>query len=125
MSSGPTALFREGLDAGELRYQVCDTCGAAFHRPRVVCPTCGSPEYRWRESRGVGTVYSVTVVERPPEGFEGPCPVVLVDLDEGFRMVGRVGGAVVAIGARVQLEHGLLPLVSFVADTSDEDGIVL
>lgn len=80
----------------ELAYQV-DGDGRAVFRPRVAAGG------RWRVSAGLGTVYSTTVVR--PRGGE-PYNIVLVDLDEGFRMMSAVVGVApeaVEIGARVRL----------------------
>ena len=77
-------------------------------RPRV-----GPTE--WRVSAGEGTVYAATVMR--PRGGE-PRGLVLVDLDEGFRMMSRVVGVApeaVAVGARVRLawEDGDPPVPVF------------
>lgn len=64
-------------------------------RPRV------GDGLQWRVSAGRGTVYAVTVVH--PRGGEA-YNIVLVDLDEGFRMMSAVTGAEPAvIGARVEV----------------------
>ena len=58
----------------------------------------------WRESAALGNVYAATTLyERGQE----PRNVVLVDLDEGFRMMTTVHGLAeetVPIGLRVRLE---------------------
>jgi hypothetical protein len=57
----------------------------------------------WRVSAGLGTVYATTVAR--PRGGEA-YNLVLVDLDEGFRMMSRVVGVepeAVEIGARVRV----------------------
>lgn len=77
----------------ELAYQV-DADG------RPVWPPRAGP-YAWRVSAGRGTVHSASVVH--PRG-EDPYNVVLVDVEEGFRMMGRVAGVVdVAIGTAVRV----------------------
>ena len=103
---GPTEQFWSALELGQLMYQRCADCGRAFHRPRLVCPICGSSKWEWRESRGRGSVYSVTTVERSAPAFrdEAPFQVALVDMEEGFRAFGRVVGAAVAIGDSVEFE---------------------
>lgn len=65
-------------------------------RPRVGPMT-------WRVSAGRGTVYATTVMRR--RGAE-PENLVLVDLDEGFRMMSRVVGPApedVVVGLRVRV----------------------
>ena len=57
----------------------------------------------WRTSAGLGTVYATTVAH--PRGEE-PYNVVLVDVDEGFRVMSRVEGLAagdVRIGMRVRV----------------------
>jgi hypothetical protein len=66
----------------------------------------------WRASAGRGTVYASTVLA--PRG-EPSYAVVLVDLDEGYRMMSRVEESKVAIDDRVAVEvfmtdHEPLPL---------------
>lgn len=98
----PHRGYTERLATGAVPFQSCDRCRAAVFPPRVLCPACGATELRWNRSAGLGTVYSVSVLfprERPPY------PVVLVDLDEGFRMMSTVTGVPaeeVRIGARVR-----------------------
>jgi hypothetical protein len=88
-------VYAEHCRRQQLAYQV-DADGRPVFRPRV-------GHERWQVSAGRGTVYSTTVV-RPRES--APYGVVLVDLDEGFRMMSRVVGVApedVTIGMRVQL----------------------
>lgn len=89
--------------AGELRFQRCRGCGVAVFYPRVACPACGGPDLAWEVAAGTGTVYATTTMAARDEDAYN---VVLVDLDEGFRMMSRVDGVPsreVEIGARVEL----------------------
>jgi hypothetical protein len=95
LERAPAEIFAEHCRRRELAYQV-DGDGRPVFRPRV-----GFEE--WRVSAGRGTVYATTVVRRRDAA---PHNVVLVDLDEGFRMMSRVVGVApedVRIGARVVL----------------------
>ena len=105
---GPTAVFWEALGEGRLLLQRCTTCGTTFHRPRLVCPSCGSTAWRWIESAGAGQVYSATTVMRAVGAFreEAPYELVLVDLDEGARVFGRVARGQPAIGGQVRFVLG-------------------
>ena len=97
----PASVFTEHAAAGRLAYQVAQD-GTTVFPPRLVAPGSGGPLH-WRESAGAGTVYATTVVRRRGEE---PRNIVLVDLDEGFRMMSRVEGVApeeVAIGMRVQV----------------------
>ena len=100
----PVAAYRRHLENGKLAYQRCADCSAAVFYPRVLCPVCGSGALEWRESAGRGTVYATTAVH---SRNHDPRNVVLVDLDEGFRMMSRVESVPaeeVEIGARVSFE---------------------
>ena len=99
----PMAVYEQHLARGELAYQYSLAARRAVFYPRVVCPFTGSSELEWRVSRGEGTVYSATIVSQRNQPDH--C-VVLVDLDEGFRMLSRIVGTAaseVRIGARVKL----------------------
>lgn len=79
----PIETYREGLRAGRLRYQRCETCTSAVFFPRVVCPHCGSDRLDWLDSEGTGRIYSTTTTR----SRSGDYNVSLIDLDEGFRMM--------------------------------------
>jgi uncharacterized OB-fold protein len=103
-AEAPVVTYRRHLENGKLAYQRCAGCSAAVFYPRVLCPVCGSGALHWRESSGRGTVYATTAVH---SRNRDPRNVVLVDLDEGFRMMSRVEGVPageVEIGARVRFE---------------------
>jgi uncharacterized protein len=95
--------FWEGTAAGELRIQVCRSCGAPRFPPTVMCPECQSTDRSWRAVSGRGTIWSFVVVHPPvlPAYVPYvPFPVVTVTLAEGpsLRMVGNLvtapGGAI-------------------------------
>jgi uncharacterized OB-fold protein/acyl dehydratase len=96
----------EGIAQGELRIQRCKDCGTLRHPPRPMCGSCQSIAWDWIVSQGAGTVHSYVVLHHPPvPGYEYPLPVVLVDLDEGTRLVANVTGCApseIRIGMRVQ-----------------------
>ncbi len=96
----------DGIAAGELRIQRCKDCGTLRHPPRPMCGKCQSIAWDWAVSQGAGTVYSYVVLHHPPvPGYEYPLPVVLVDLDEGTRLVANIAGCApgdIRIGMRVQ-----------------------
>ncbi|MGZ4270064.1 MAG: Zn-ribbon domain-containing OB-fold protein [Solirubrobacteraceae bacterium] len=101
MAPSPAAVFSDHAGRGELAYQVAPD-GTAVFPPRLAQPGTGAP-LEWRVSAGAGTVYATTVVRRRDAE---PRSLVLVDLDEGFRMMSRVEGVApedVAIGQRVQV----------------------
>jgi uncharacterized OB-fold protein len=71
--------------------------------PRLLCPGSGDADLEFVEVSGQGVVYSTTVVRRSAnEG--GDYNMVIVDLDDGPRMLSRVMGVApedVKIGLRV------------------------
>ena len=86
-----TAFFWEGTAAGELRIQQCNACGALRHPPGPACPACGALDRGYVTACGRGTVFSYVVHRHPPvPGRELPILLVLVDLEEGVRMVGEL-----------------------------------
>ena len=94
---------------GELRIQRCASCGALRHPPGPSCPACHAHTRDFLVASGRGTVHSYVVHRHPPvPGREVPFVLVLVDLEEGVRMVGELLDASpdfgVEIGAPVQVE---------------------
>ncbi len=80
--------FREGCRAGELRLQCCDACGRFQFYPRIICSHCGDHRLAWRVVSGRGRIASFTIVRRGiSEAYPAPYVVVLVDLEEGPRMM--------------------------------------
>src|ERR671917_724553 len=118
----PAEVYRRHLESGLLGFQRCAGCGAAVFYPRVLCPVCGASGLTWEISSGLGVVYATTAVYRR-EG--APYNVVLVDLEEGFRMMSRVAGVPaedVEIGMRVTLRvdrEGDDPVPVFVPEGED------
>jgi uncharacterized OB-fold protein len=91
--SPDTAFFWDGLRAGQLRIQRCESCGRLRHPPGPACPACGSLDQSFVVSSGVGTVFSYAVHHHPAvPGRTTPFVVVLVELDEGVRMLGQLHG---------------------------------
>lgn len=99
MEMSPAEQWLARCRAGVLTFQWDPVAHAPVFYPRVACPGTGAtPE--WRESAGLGTVYSTATV-RPRDGE--PFDVSLIDLDEGFRMMSRVEADRVTIGMRVRV----------------------
>lgn len=85
---GPEQYYRQMLEQGQFMIQRCKRTGRAVFYPRAISPY-GGGELRWEVASGKGTVYSVTVVRRREE-LGGDYNVVLVDLDEGVRLMSTV-----------------------------------
>ncbi|MCW5576799.1 MAG: OB-fold domain-containing protein [Burkholderiales bacterium] len=83
----PLGTYVEHLKKGELAYQVCKDDNKPFFYPRAVAPETGSGNLEWKVSKGLGTVYTTTVVHYKGET---PLNVAMIDMDEGFRLMSRV-----------------------------------
>jgi uncharacterized OB-fold protein len=111
--TGYAAEFYAHCAQGELRFQRCDAAGCRRwrHPPRVACPECGAEAWPWQPSTGRGTLHSWTVTHQAlAPGFADDLPyaVVVVELEEGVRLVSALRG--VALDA---LELGLPLEVAF------------
>jgi uncharacterized OB-fold protein len=103
-----TAPFWAATARHELTRPVCDSCGRSFFIPQYLCTHCGSEDWKYQGSDGLGTVASYTVVHRAPDPrFETPYVVALVDLEnEGWSLMTNivgVDGEEVEIGMPVEV----------------------
>lgn len=122
VGASPLARFRDHLQRGELAYQFDAVSNQPVFFPRVMAPGTGHA-LEWRVSVGKGTVHAVTVIS--PRG-ESPYNVVLVDMDEGFRLMSRVEEVpadAVRIGMRVRSrvrtpDDGTAPYPVFVPEAA-------
>src|SRR5271154_2066791 len=89
--SDDTRFFWDGAAAGKLLIQRCTNCFEPRHPPGPACPRCHSLEWDATEVSGRGTVYSYAIHVYPPmPGFSDPPVVILVELEEGVRMVSNL-----------------------------------
>ena len=123
-SANPHAeAFWQNVQEGRLTFSRCcaDQCGAPQFPPKPRCDVCGSEQTETRTATGTGTIFSITVVHRPPSDAlrkHAPYGIALVDLDEGFRMMAHADPDL-AIGARVRASYvpfGDRTVPRFVAD---------
>ena len=109
VTTSPFGEYQKYLSEGKLADQESASGKAVFY-PRVCAPGTGEA-LTWKISKGMGEVYSTTVIYKKDVK---PYNVALINLDEGFRMMSRVEGIApeaVKIGMRVK----------FIA-AKDEDG---
>jgi len=109
----PTELdlefFEAAVRGGALHVQRCDDCGDHHHPPRMYCPSCFSGAYSFSEVSGRGTVYGHTVSHYTTEKAwkdQLPYLTIVVELDEGPRLVGTARGiepGEVALGQSVRV----------------------
>ncbi|WP_370625484.1 Zn-ribbon domain-containing OB-fold protein [Polynucleobacter sp. Latsch14-2] len=100
VTTSPFGEYQKYLTEGKLAYQESASGKAVFY-PRVCAPGTGEA-LTWKISKGLGEVYSTTVIYKKDVQ---PYNVALINLDEGFRMMSRVEGIApeaVKIGMRVK-----------------------
>lgn len=104
-----SAALWAGLGRGELLLQHCLDCGDVQYYQQAMCRRCLSEHIEHRAASGRGTVHAFSVVHRAPgPAFRADTPyaVLLVELEEGPRMISSLVGAdpaSVQIGMAVEL----------------------
>lgn len=94
----PTALTKPYWDAaaeGRLLLQYCNDCVRPIMYPKPYCPFCLGEDLSFRQSAGLGSVYTFTIQERgAPSGFKQRVPYVLgiIALDEGVQLMSNIVG---------------------------------
>ncbi len=86
-----------------IRYQRCKSCSRVQYFRRDFCVACGAADLAEQTASGEGTVYATSLVCRaatPETKAHVPYNIVLVDTDEGFRMMAH-GDNDLVIGDRV------------------------
>jgi len=86
----------------------CPHCSAKIFPPRDVCPECGGEAKEPYRFSGRGSVYSYTVMNNAPAGFEESLPytIALVQLEEGPTVTAQLtdlGEQPVEIGMPVEM----------------------
>jgi uncharacterized OB-fold protein len=86
-------------------YEACSSCGKVQYFRRGFCAACGGTEITEKRASGKGTIYATSIVTRAATAetrAHVPYNIVLVDTEEGFRMMAHganhlaIGDAVVA-----------------------------
>ncbi|MFN2614752.1 MAG: Zn-ribbon domain-containing OB-fold protein [Actinomycetota bacterium] len=88
-----SAPFWDAAARGRLVIQACAACTAVRHPPQPMCPRCRSFDTGWVQASGRGRVWSWIVCHPPVlPAFEDKVPynVVVVELEEGVRMIGNL-----------------------------------
>lgn len=114
-----TAPFWKAAAEHRLVAPRCNRTGRYFFPPERCVPGTDSTDWDYAESCGRGTVYTFSVVHRPPSpDFETPYILAVVDLDEGWPMLTNVVDCPperIEVGMPVQvtfidIEGGSLPV---------------
>ena len=86
-------------------YQSCESCGTTQYFRRAFCAACGAAGVVEKRASGEGRVYATSLVCRAATAetrAHVPYNIVLVDTEEGFRMMAhgttdlKIGDAVAA-----------------------------
>lgn len=102
------SFFWEGAAKGQLLIQRCTDCDALRHPPGPGCPKCSSMKWQPAVMSGKGTIHSYVRHHHPTiPPFETGHPVLLVQLDEGPRLISELveddaGATEIEIGMRVE-----------------------
>ncbi|AST96136.1 Zn-ribbon domain-containing OB-fold protein [Shouchella clausii] len=83
----------------------CRHCGRLFHNGKSHCSGCDRDSLDPVDLSGKGNVYSYTEIYAAPKRFvqQAPYLIVLVEMEHGLRVTGRMLNRPVQIGDRVEL----------------------
>lgn len=87
---GDQDFFWDGVDQGKLLFQRCSHCGAMRQPLGPMCPKCQSLDWESREAAGHGVVRAWVVSKHPTRPDANPRIVILVELDDGPRLVSNL-----------------------------------
>lgn len=103
ISQTKAARFAQELAQGKIMSTLCTRCGIRYYPPRADCSACFGTDMEWRPLEGEGRLLSFTKIFVPPEHFAlpqprmpfssvqfDPCPVGIVEVDEGLRVMGWI-----------------------------------
>jgi uncharacterized protein len=104
--------------------EICPHCSCKIFPPRDVCPECGEEAKEPYVFSGKGTVFSYTILQEGPAGFENTAPytVALVQLVEGPLVTAQLtdlGDEPVTIGMPVEM------VTRRIRSDGDESGILV
>ncbi len=82
-----TQPFWDAAAEGRFLIKACQACRQPHWYPRALCPFCFSDDTVWRESPGLGVIYSFSVMRR---GAPVPFAIAYVTLDEGVSLLTNI-----------------------------------
>ena len=99
-----TQTFWEACNRGQFLLRQCKACGENHFPPRTICPFCFSDDTEWKETSGLATIYSFSIMRRL--GGDGDYVLAYVTLDEGPTVMTNIVTDdlnAVGIGAKVRV----------------------
>jgi len=105
--------YNEALRQNRLLGLTCRSCGAITVPPKMVCRQCTGSELDVIELKGSGKIRTFTTINVASEGLEDEVPytIVMVELDEGPWLMGKLDGidppntSMELIGKPVKMSH--------------------
>ena len=91
-AQGLAAVYWAAAQEERLVLQRCKPCGHIWHPPSEFCAFCQAGEFEWIDASGAGVIHSYTVVHHAAHAAVAdwiPYTILLVDLVEGPRVIGR------------------------------------
>ena len=113
--------YFEALKENTLKGLKCLHCGTITVPPKATCEECASPDREVTLLSGEGSIKTFTVIRVPPEGFQAPYIVVMVQLKEGPWLMGNLDGvepdsaSMELIGKKVKLGHKVVAQMKYTA----------
>jgi uncharacterized OB-fold protein len=91
-SPAPETVTAPPLHPADLTLLRCADCGRLDSRQRVLCSGCLSARLTEERVEGHGHLVTLTTIRRAPSAWRDRAPyrVVVVDLDAGLRVTGRL-----------------------------------
>ncbi len=95
----------------QMKLQKCSSDGKFRYFPSPICPYCGSFDFEWTAVSGLGSVYSYSVVHRPPSDAwldKVPYVYAIVELAEGPLLPSNIVGIdpeQVRVGMKVKVTY--------------------
>jgi uncharacterized OB-fold protein len=87
------AWFWDGVAQRKLLLERCGGCGLLRRHGVPMCGACHSTAVETQEASGRGTIHTWIVSKHPTEADADDRIVVLVELEEGLRLVSNLVGA--------------------------------
>ncbi|MEM5868447.1 MAG: Zn-ribbon domain-containing OB-fold protein [Candidatus Aenigmatarchaeota archaeon] len=99
MPLSPTSAIPVARRIIKNRYRLigslCENCKSMFMPPRIICPNCRRKgKMKDYEFSGEGEIYSFTILNTAPEGFEYQKPYIvgIIKLKEGVLFTSQIIG---------------------------------
>lgn len=107
------ADFAVHLKDGRMMGSTCKACGYKTFPPRADCPECTSGDFEFTEYNGRGKVWTHSQIAAAPTGFdeEAPYTIVVVDLEEGGRLVAWLGDAIPFEDLAIDMDVQVVPRI--------------